>query len=237
MLGFLTNKLFFLLVFCANIINLVSEWYGVTSKLKLIFWHFLCVGVVQGMVLLWLTAMIPLSRPVCNQFTNSCSLPTTMQLLILYSSFALMSIGAGGIRSSSLAFGVDQLSKRDKDTGIKESYFGWYYASAAVSSLLGFSVVVYIQDNMGWTVGFGVPAVLMFIATLSFFLASPFYVKLEIKRNILTGLAQVLVASYRNRLLQLPQEDKNGTCHHDKDSILLMPSEKLRYDLLITFNL
>jgi peptide/histidine transporter 3/4 len=147
-----------------------------------------------------------------------------------------MSIGAGGIRSSSLAFGVDQLSKQDENAGIKEGYFSWYYASVAVASLLGLSVVVYIQDNMGWTVGFGVPVVLMFIATLSFFLATPFYVMLEAKKNMLTGLAQVLVASYRNRLQQLPQEDMNvnGIYHHEKDSNLLVPTEKLRYVLFLS---
>ncbi|XP_061367390.1 protein NRT1/ PTR FAMILY 1.2-like [Gastrolobium bilobum] len=188
------------------------------------------IASLLGMILLWLTTMIPTSRPICNQLTNNgCSSPTTMQIWILHSSFALMSIGAGGIRSSSLAFGVDQLSKRDKDAGIKESYFSWYYAAVTVSSLLGLSVVVYIQDNMGWTVGFGVPVILMFIATLSFFLASPFYVMLEAKRNLLSGLAQVIVASYRNRLLQLSHEDGTGIYHHEKDSILLMPTEKLRF--------
>ncbi|KAJ6749171.1 hypothetical protein OIU79_030127 [Salix purpurea] len=37
-----------------------------------------------------------------------------------------MAIGAGGIRSSSLAFGADQLGKRDKlqRAGILESYSG-----------------------------------------------------------------------------------------------------------------
>ncbi|WJX41988.1 hypothetical protein P8452_29272 [Trifolium repens] len=189
------------------------------------------IASLLGMILLWLTTIIPLSWPMCNQLTNSCNSPTTIHLLLLHSSFALMSIGAGGIRSSSLAFGVDQLSKQDENAGIKEGYFSWYYASVAVASLLGLSVVVYIQDNLGWTVGFGVPVVLMFIATLSFFLATPFYVMLEAKKNMLTGLAQVLVASYRNRLLQLPQEDVNvnGFYHHDKDSNLLVPSEKLRF--------
>ncbi|WJX35779.1 hypothetical protein P8452_23729 [Trifolium repens] len=189
------------------------------------------VASLLGMILLWLTTIIPLSRPMCNQLTNNCNSPTTIHLLLLHSSFALMSIGAGGIRSSSLAFGVDQLSKQDENAGIKEGYFSWYYASVAVASLLGLSVVVYIQDNMGWTVGFGVPVVLMFIATLSFFLATPFYVMLEAKKNTLTGLAQVLVASYRNRLQQLPQQDMNvnGIYHHEKDSNLLVPTEKLRF--------
>ncbi|XP_020217230.2 protein NRT1/ PTR FAMILY 1.2 [Cajanus cajan] len=183
-----------------------------------------------GMILLWLTTLIPMSKPVCNQFTSSCNnSPTTIQLLILHSSFALMSVGAGGIRSCSLAFGVDQLSKRDKDAGIQDSYFSWYYAAVSMSSLIGLTVVVYIQDNMGWTVGFGIPVILMLLATVSFFLASSFYVMVGVKRNMLSGLAQVLVASYGNRLLQLPKEEENGVYHLEKDSDLLMPTEKLRF--------
>ncbi|QCE16077.1 protein NRT1/ PTR FAMILY 1.2 isoform X2 [Vigna unguiculata] len=187
------------------------------------------VASLLGMILLWITTLIPLSKPLCNQLTDSCdNSPTALQVLILHSSFALMSIGAGGIRSSSLAFGVDQLSKRDKDAGIQESYFSWYYASVSMSSLIGLTVVVYIQDYMGWTVGFGVPAILMLIATLSFFLASPFYVMAEVKRNMLSGLAQVLVASYKNRFLQSSTE--NGTYYHqEKGSDLVMPTENLRF--------
>ncbi|XLU35159.1 hypothetical protein S245_071225 [Arachis hypogaea] len=180
-----------------------------------------------GMVLLWSTTMIP--RQISNQLTNVYNSTSTMQLLILHSSFALMAIGAGGIRSSSLAFGVDQLSMKDKDGNVKESYFGWYYASVTLSILLGLTGVVYIQETMGWKVGFGIPVILMFISTISFFLASPFYVKLETKKNMVSGLAQVIVASYRNRLVQLNQEYGNLTCYHEKDSILLVPSESLRF--------
>ncbi|XP_052111643.1 protein NRT1/ PTR FAMILY 1.2 [Arachis duranensis] len=180
-----------------------------------------------GMVLLWSTTMIP--RQTSNQLTNVYNSTSTMQLLILHSSFALMAIGAGGIRSSSLAFGVDQLSMKDKDGNVKESYFGWYYASVTLSILLGLTGVVYIQETMGWKVGFGIPVILMFISTISFFLASPFYVKLETKKNMVSGLAQVIVASYRNRLVQLNQEYGNLTYYHEKDSILLVPSESLRF--------
>ncbi|KAJ6732478.1 PROTEIN NRT1/ PTR FAMILY 1.3 [Salix purpurea] len=50
----------------------------------------------------------------------------------------LMAIGAGGIRSSSLAFGADQLGKRDKlqRAGILESFFSWYYATVSVAVFL-----------------------------------------------------------------------------------------------------
>jgi len=56
---------------------------------------------------------------------------------------------------------------------------------------------------MGWMVGFGVPVVLMILSALSFSLASPFYVKSKPKASWITGLAQVVVASFRNRSVEL----------------------------------
>ncbi|MED6133087.1 hypothetical protein PIB30_025052 [Stylosanthes scabra] len=183
-----------------------------------------------GMVLLWSTTMFPMTMQISNELSNGYNSNSTMQLVILHSSFALMSVGAGGIRSSSLAFGVDQLNMKNKDgNAIKESYFGWYYASVALSSFLGVSVVVYIQESMGWKVGFGIPVILMLLSAISFFLASPFYVKLETKKNMVSGFAQVIVASYRNRLIQLKQEYGNLTYYHEKGSILLVPSQSLRF--------
>ncbi|OMO91051.1 Proton-dependent oligopeptide transporter family [Corchorus olitorius] len=159
-----------------------------------------------GMALLWLTAMFPQARPDCDQFSRICEPPTAPQLLLLYSSFGLMSIGNGGIRSSSMAFGADQLDKRNNPHNAEtlQSFFNWYYASISFASLIAVTLIVYIQDNLGWKMGFGVPAVLMFVSAISFYLASPFYIKLKARTSLLTGFVQVLVASFRNRHINLP---------------------------------
>ncbi|KAA8521813.1 hypothetical protein F0562_012486 [Nyssa sinensis] len=172
-----------------------------------------------GMILLWLTAMIPEVSP------------TIFQLILLYSSFGFMSVGAGGIRSSSLAFGADQLIKKDgvQKAGALESYFSWYYASTTFSVVVAFTCIVYIQDIMGWGVGFGVPAILMFLSALSFLLASPFYVKKKANTSLLTGFFQVIVASFKNKHLSLSPKSKNMLYHHKKGSMLVVPSEKLRF--------
>ncbi|KAI3454083.1 hypothetical protein Pfo_010746 [Paulownia fortunei] len=186
---------------------------------------------LMGMILLWSTTIIPQARPPpCNQSSNSCSSPTIFQFVFLCTSFGLISIGAGGIRSSSLAFGANQLEKGDfeKRSGVKESYFGWYYASYTFSVLIALTCVVYIQDNMGWRVGFAVPAVLMLFGVCSFFLASHFYVKLKSESSLVTGFIQVVVASYRNRHLKL-SDSTNYVCHCKNGSALVFPSGKLRF--------
>lgn len=184
----------------------------------------------QGMVLLWLTTIIPQARPSCNRFTHRSKHVTTPQLLYLYSCFGLVSIGAGSIRSSSMAFGMEQLhiQKDEKSKDRFDSFFSWYTIFVCAALFVAFSCLVYIQDHFGWKVGFGVPAVFMFFSAVVFFIASPFYVKLKTRKSILTGFAQVLVASYRNRDIQVSSSDTETLYHHLKGS-MARPSEKLRY--------
>ncbi|CAN8259147.1 unnamed protein product [Cochlearia groenlandica] len=191
-----------------------------------------------GMVVLWLTAMLPQVKPspcVSSSSGPACvsAAATTSQLALLYCAFALISIGSGGIRPCSLAFGADQLDNKEnpKNERVLESFFGWYYASSSVAVLIAFTVIVYIQDHLGWRIGFGIPAILMMVAGLVFVFASPLYVKRGVSKSLFTGLAQVAVASYVNRKLTLPDHGNGsyGCYYHFKDSELKAPSDKLRF--------
>ncbi|KAI3967654.1 hypothetical protein MKX01_039564 [Papaver californicum] len=188
-----------------------------------------------GIVQLWLTAMFPQMKPKPCDLSNVCESATPSQFLFLLSSLGLMSIGAGCIRPCSIAFGADQLAQKEypaKNEEILQTYFNFYYATIGISTLLALTVIVYIQDQMGWQVGFGVPAVLMFLSALFFFLGDSFYIKVKASTSLFTGLAQVFVAAWRNRRLDpglglAPQP--NGMCHCSKDSKLVVPSNSLRF--------
>ncbi|KAL3631911.1 hypothetical protein CASFOL_024895 [Castilleja foliolosa] len=189
------------------------------------------ISSLLGTTLLWLTATITKARPPqCDQFTQKCKLASPAQYTFLLSSFGLISIGAGGIRPCSLAFGADQLTNRENNPNnerVLESFFGWYYASAAVSVLIALTCVVYIQDHMGWKIGFGVPALLMLFSALLFLVASSLYVKENANKSLFTGFAQVAIVAYKNRHLAFPQHDSNNY-HYEKGSAYTSPTDKLR---------
>jgi peptide/histidine transporter 3/4 len=185
------------------------------------------------MTLLWLTAMIPAARPPpCSHPTQGCKSATNGQMAMLLSAFGLMSIGNGGL-SCSLAFGADQVNRNDNSNNhrVLEIFFSWYYVFTAISIIIAFTVIVYIQDHLGWKIGFGVPAALMLISTLLFFLASPLYVKIAKRTSLFTGFAQVTVAAYKNRKLSLPPKNSVEFYHHNKSSDLdlVVPTDRLRY--------
>lgn len=184
------------------------------------------------MLLLWLTAMIPSTKPpVCNQLhPETCQSPTAAQMTLLAAAFTLMSIGAGGVRPCTLAFGADQIDRRDDPNNKRmlERFFGWYYASASFSVLIALTGIVYIQDHVGWKVGFGVPASLMLFATVLFFAASSMYVKQKPTKSLFSSFAQVAVASFKNRKMTVPSPPASNKWFYHKDSFFTQPSDKLR---------
>ncbi|KNA17480.1 hypothetical protein SOVF_079580 [Spinacia oleracea] len=180
-----------------------------------------------GMIFLWLTAIIPGATP-CDDSGSECKSWNVFQLTLLVSAFGLMSIGAGGIRSASLAFGADQLLKKDNfsDAGILERFLNWYYSACCGAVVVGVLFVVYIQDHFGWKVGFGVSVVLMLLSALSFFSASTLYIKFKAKAGSLIAFAQVLMVSWKKRNLNFSEDE---LYYQSKGSRLLIPSDKLRF--------
>ncbi|XP_050230860.1 protein NRT1/ PTR FAMILY 1.2-like [Mercurialis annua] len=226
--------------------NILFFWSATTNFMPILgafladsyvgrFWmiSFGSLATLLGTILLWLTTMIPQARPPhCGQYSDDCQSATTSQFLLLYSSFGLLSIGAGGIRSSSLAFGADQLGMGNhdlKNAGILESFISWYYVFVSFSAVIAITFIVYIQDELGWKVGFGIPVVLMTISAISFFLASPIYVKSRPEASLFTKFAQVFAAAYKNRGVLLSSRATDEEYFSRKGASLLAPSHKLRF--------
>ncbi|KAM3289416.1 hypothetical protein P3S67_017704 [Capsicum chacoense] len=184
------------------------------------------------MFLFWLTSVIPQARPPpCVDSTNICRSAEMFQLFFLCFSLGIVAIGVAAFKSTSLAFGSDQLKweLHQENPRAMERYFSWYYALYALSLVIALTCLVYIQVNMGWALGFGAPVLLMLFATLSIYLGTPFYVKLKPKPSLMAGLFQVVVAAYRNRCLRLSSESAAILYHQKKGSTIVLPSEKLRF--------
>lgn len=188
------------------------------------------------MVALWLTAIIEKSHsPECDikhiGDHGTCHNPKPVQYVLLFAAFVLMSIGAGGIRPCSIAFGADQFDKPGKSPNynarIMQSFFNWYYASLGISLMIAVTVIVYIQNEFGWVIGFGVPVGLMLLSAFMFFVGSKLYVQVKPDKSLLTGLVQVLVASWKKRRLPFPDHDPSHY-YQSNGSGLLAPTHKLR---------
>ena len=74
-------------------------------------------------------------------------------------SLFLVAVGTGGIKPNVSSFGADQFDDRiDQDRREKQSFFNWFYFFINVGALFASTVIVYIQDQDLWGIGFAIPS-------------------------------------------------------------------------------
>ncbi|TVU31420.1 hypothetical protein EJB05_23104 [Eragrostis curvula] len=126
---------------------------------------------------------------------------------VVYLGLYLAAIGNGGVKSCTLTFGADQFDINDSvELAKKGSFFSWFYFLVNTSSLLSGTVIVWLQDNVGWAVSYAIPLVLMLFSLAVFVAGSRVYRFRRIGISPCTSLSQVIVAAVRKRHLQLPDD-------------------------------
>ena len=156
------------------------------------------------MCTLTLSASVPSLKPI-DCVGAACPPATTSQYAFFFSGLYLIALGTGGIKPCVSSFGADQFDDTDpKERVTKGSFFNWFYFSINIGALISSSLIVWIQDNKGWGLGFGIPALFMGVAIVSFFLGSPLYRFQKPGGSPVTRMCQVLVASFRKWSLPVP---------------------------------
>nr|KJB30344.1 hypothetical protein B456_005G138600 [Gossypium raimondii] len=157
-----------------------------------------------AMTSLTLSAILSQLRPLPCIGEQLCQQATSGQLAILYGSLLLGALGSGGIRSCVAAFGADQFDETDLKQSTKTwKYFNWYYFVMEASILAAVTVIVYIQDNIGWGWGLGIPTISMFLSIIAFVLGYPLYRHMDPVGSPFTRLLQVSVGALRKRYLTM----------------------------------
>lgn len=172
------------------------------------------------MCTLTLFASIPaLQPPHC--FNSECPPATPAEYAIFSIGLYLMALGAGGIKPCVSSFGADQFDETDLRERVKKgSFFNWYYLTINLGALISSSVLVWIQDNVGWGIGFGIPAIFMGIAIASFFAGTTLYRFQKPGGSPITRICQVLVASCRKWNLQVPKDSSLLFETQNKSSVI-----------------
>ena len=156
------------------------------------------VSLVQGMVLLTVSASIDSLRPPqCT--TRPCEPASRSQTTFLYGALALIALGTGGIKPCVSSFGADQFDEADeKEVQKKYSFFNWFFFAINMGALLGITLLVYIQVEKGWSWGFGVPTAAMFCSIVILAAGIPYYRFQKPTGSAFTRFLQVIVVSMRN---------------------------------------
>ncbi|PIN13440.1 H+/oligopeptide symporter [Handroanthus impetiginosus] len=136
-----------------------------------------------------------------NTYNSTCS-PPLLEVIVFFFSLYLVAFAQGGHRPCVQAFGADQFDEEDEhESKAKISLFNWWYFSVSGGVLVAFLVLNYIQENMSWELGFGIPCIAMCFALIVFLIGSMTY-RFSVnsdKRNPFVRISRVFVEAMRNR--------------------------------------
>lgn len=118
------------------------------------------------------------SSSECNLATSSgraCS-SNTLELVVFFISFYLVSFAQAGYLPCVQAFAADQFDEEDEDEKrAKGSFFNWWNCFSTAGILLPLLALAYIQENLSWELGFGIPAITMCFSLVVFLAGSKTY--------------------------------------------------------------
>ncbi|KAL6854414.1 hypothetical protein ACP4OV_019317 [Aristida adscensionis] len=154
---------------------------------------------VVGMLPIAVSAWFPLD--VSSSYTSGIHRAT------VYLGLYVVALGSGGVKPCVTALGADQFDSADTaELQAKGSFFNWYFFSGNVGSMLASTVLVWVQDSVGWEVGFAIPMALTVLALTLFVAGMKVYRYRNLQGSPLTRLIQVAVAAIRNYRLILPED-------------------------------
>ncbi|XP_047336927.1 protein NRT1/ PTR FAMILY 5.2-like [Impatiens glandulifera] len=204
--------------------NNVTNWVGTTWVLPVVgayiadahfgrYLTFVVSSIIYfiGMFLLTLSVSLPSLRPpTCNdpKLVN-CEKASTFQLAFFYGALYIIAIGTGGTKPNISTMGADQFDDfNPKEKTLKLSFFNWWFFSIFIGTLFANSLLVYLQDNVGWTLGYALPTLGLAISIAVFLAGTPFYRHKVPAGSPFTKMAKVIVASVRKWNVPLPKDVK-----------------------------
>ncbi|AES81563.1 putative proton-dependent oligopeptide transporter family, major facilitator superfamily [Medicago truncatula] len=219
---YLTNKLHQGTVEASN--N-VSNWAGSVWMMPLVgayiadayfgrYWTFVVASCIYllGMCSLTLAVSVTSLRPpecargVADQ---NCPRASPLQRGVFFLALYIVAVGTGGTKPNISTMGADQFDEFEpKERTYKLSFFNWWFFSIFLGTLFSNTFVIYIQDRVGWTVGYGLPTAGLAVSVLVFLVGTPLYRHKLPSGSPITRMLQVFVAAMRKGMTRVPEDPK-----------------------------
>ncbi|KAI3495910.1 hypothetical protein L1887_38257 [Cichorium endivia] len=167
---------------------------------------FACIQTL-GTGTLALSTKLPNLRPPPCHSNQNCEEANGLQMGILYLALYLIALGTGGLKSSVSGFGTDQFDDKDEAEKTQMAYFfNRFFFFISLGTLTAVTVLVYIQDEVGRSLAYGICTISMFIAIVVIVSGIKKYRYKKSAGSPIVSIFQVLVAAIRKRRMNLPHD-------------------------------
>ncbi|XP_073316483.1 protein NRT1/ PTR FAMILY 5.10-like [Primulina huaijiensis] len=228
LINFLTGQLGQSIVTSAENVN---AWSGAASLLPLLGAFvadsylgryrtivFASLLYILGLGILTLAAVWPFSNSVdCHSDPTIGACTSRLQVIVFFFALYLVAAAQGGHKPCVQAFGADQFDVHDpKELKERSSFFNWWYFGMCGGNLTTLLALNYIQDNLGWGLGFGIPCIVMSLSLIIFLVGTMTYrfSSRYNEGNPFIRIGRVFVNALRNRKMNVPavsmQEKPSG---------------------------
>ncbi|XP_009788423.1 protein NRT1/ PTR FAMILY 5.2-like [Nicotiana tabacum] len=168
---------------------------------------------ILGMCLLTMAVSLKALRPPsCGKGIKDIDCTkraSAFQIGIFYCALYIVAIGTGGTKPNISTMGADQFDDFEpKERFQKLSFFNWWMFSIFLGTLFSNSFLVYLQDNVGWGVGYGLPTAGLAVSVMVFLLGTRYYRHKKPTGSPFTRIAQVVVAAARKWKVVVPNDPK-----------------------------
>ncbi|VAH07729.1 unnamed protein product [Triticum turgidum subsp. durum] len=133
---------------------------------------------ILGLGMLALSTLLSPGNHKCSNTDGGtpCPPPSGLQMAAFYTSLYLVALAQGGHKPCVQAFGADQFdASHPREAVSRSSFFNWWYFGICAGTAVTLVFLSYIQDNIGWGLGFGIPCVVMLCALAVFLLGARTY--------------------------------------------------------------
>ncbi|KAJ0799879.1 putative proton-dependent oligopeptide transporter family, PTR2 family proton/oligopeptide symporter [Helianthus annuus] len=154
-----------------------------------------------------LSTKLPNLRPPPCHANEECKEANGFQMGILYLALYLIALGTGGLKSSVSGFGTDQFDEKNEEEKTQMAYFfNRFFFFISLGTLTAVTVLVYIQDEVGRSLAYGICTISMFIAILVILSGTKRYRYKKSAGSPIVSIFQVLVAAVKKRNMALPYD-------------------------------
>ncbi|KAG2305089.1 hypothetical protein Bca52824_033740 [Brassica carinata] len=140
-----------------------------------------------------------------QEFNVKSIVRASLMLGVPFTAITLAAIGVGGTRFTLATAGANQFDKT-KDQG---SFFNGFFFTTYLAGAISATAIVYSEDNISWTLGFGLCAAANLFSFLVFIFGKRLYKHDKPLGNPFTSILGVILAAVLKRKAEVSASEKD----------------------------